>query len=240
MKNWIYNPKLIGSGIIECIPQQGKCPNNCSDCFFQSGRSYLEPLKENLPHIPTKEMTKNRIVRMNDGNDSNHQREIVENTAKKFEHYFYNTAIPKNLDKFEAPFVITINPAKMTDNSFYRVEAYKNLMFVRIRTNIWNLKKVVVPAIKYYSNLKVKIVLTYMAYYNNDIPLFHKHNYIWKKRTINSYWCLKPKKVIAIERKFQNNVYVYSCTYKNNYSCSFCGNCIREYYNSLERLRKEK
>ena len=45
------NPKTKGSGIICCIPQKGTCPNNCEDCFFQSGRSYLEPLSENLPRV---------------------------------------------------------------------------------------------------------------------------------------------------------------------------------------------
>lgn len=50
------NPKTKGSGIIACIPQTGVCPNKCEDCFFQSGRSYLEPLEENLPNMPTVEM----------------------------------------------------------------------------------------------------------------------------------------------------------------------------------------
>ena len=48
-KNWIWNPKTKGSGILTCIPQTGICPNNCEDCFFQGGRSYLEPLSKNLP-----------------------------------------------------------------------------------------------------------------------------------------------------------------------------------------------
>jgi len=31
------NPKMVGSGMLACIPQTGRCPNNCEDCFFQSG-----------------------------------------------------------------------------------------------------------------------------------------------------------------------------------------------------------
>jgi len=46
------NPKTKGSGIICCIPQTGICPQKCDDCFFQSGRSYLEPLVDNLPNMP--------------------------------------------------------------------------------------------------------------------------------------------------------------------------------------------
>ena len=66
--DYTWNPKVRGSGIITCIPQSGICPNNCDDCFFQSGRSYLEPLDKNLPHLPPmKEMTKNRIVRIKMG-----------------------------------------------------------------------------------------------------------------------------------------------------------------------------
>jgi len=46
------NPKTKGSGILCAIPQTGRCPMQCSDCFFQSGRSFLEPLDENLPNMP--------------------------------------------------------------------------------------------------------------------------------------------------------------------------------------------
>jgi hypothetical protein len=67
---YIYNPKTKGSGIICCIPQTGTCPNKCEDCFFQSGRSYLEPLEQNLPNIPSLEQVGNQVVRINDGNVS--------------------------------------------------------------------------------------------------------------------------------------------------------------------------
>ena len=60
MSEWTWNPKTKGSGIITCIPQTGRCPNGCEDCFFQSGRSYLEPLEENLPHVPPAEMARER------------------------------------------------------------------------------------------------------------------------------------------------------------------------------------
>ncbi len=53
------NPKTKGSGIICCIPQTGLCLMKCKDCFFQSGRSYLEPLEENLPNMPTRVSTSN-------------------------------------------------------------------------------------------------------------------------------------------------------------------------------------
>ena len=238
MKNWKWNPKTKGSGIITCIPQKGKCPNNCSDCFFQSGRSYLEPLEDNLPHIPPKKLTKDRIVRINDGNDSNNQRKLVEQVAQQFDGYFFNTAIPENLKFFPAPVVLTVNLGKMTDTKFYKLNCTPlNLMFVRIRTNTWNLEKVVKPAIKFYSDCKVPIILTFMAYYTNAIPKRHKSKYIWKKRTLNSYWVLKQKEIEKIMNKFKTNPFVYSCGIKGQYACKFCGNCIREYYNTKERIR---
>ena len=73
----IENPKTKGSGILCAIPQRGTCPLKCSDCFFQSGRSYLEPLDRNLPNLPSSEEATGRVVRMNDGNDSNNERSLV-------------------------------------------------------------------------------------------------------------------------------------------------------------------
>ena len=236
-EKFIYNPKVIGSGIIECIPQRGKCPNNCEDCFFQSGRSYLEPLEENLPHIPTKEMARGRIVRVNDGNDSNNQRELVEKTASQFTDYFFNTSVKRRLGEFPAPVVLTINPAKLTDFGFVKVRPVpKNLMFVRFRTNAWNLY-ILDEAVEFYTSLKVPVVITFMAYYSLTIPPKHQEQYEWKKRTINSYWVLKRDVQEDIMSHYLNNPYVYSCGIKGQYSCSFCGNCIREYYNTKERMK---
>lgn len=236
--NWKYNPKTKGSGIITCIPQRGICPNQCEDCFFQSGRSYLEPLKDNLPHIPSKELADGRIVRMNDGNDSNIQRELVEKTARLYKDYFYNTAIPDELEKFDAPVVLTINPGKMTNEEFYCIKNIpNNLMFVRFRTNAWNIPLCNL-AVKHYTSVKVPVVLTFMAYYTQSIPLEFQCYYEWKQRTLNSYWVLKDeKRKNIIDTWYVENELVYSCGYKNTHSCQRCGNCIREYYNTKERMR---
>lgn len=235
--NWIYNPKLKGSGIMECIPQTGKCPNNCDDCFFQNGRSYLEPLEINLPHIPSVELTIGKIVRFNDGNDSNNQRDLVEETAKQYKDYFFNTAIPYKLGEFSAPVVLTINPGKMTDTEFYTlISIPKNLMFVRFRTNLWNIE-ILSNAINFYTIKQIPIILTFMAYYTQAISEQYKEDYIWKQRVTNSYWCLKQEKIDEIMNLFKDNPYVYSCGIKGQYACKFCGNCIREYYNTKERLQ---
>ncbi len=175
------NPKTKGSGIITCIPQAGLCPMKCKDCFFQSGRSYLEPLGENLPNMPTLKMAKNRVVRINDGNDSNNLRELVVVSTARYKRKFYNTSLPRDLGGFDAPVVLTVNPAQTTDKKAYLLDSVpKNLMFVRVRVNTWNLA-LVDQVVAHYSTCEVPVVLTFMAYYNEGILEEHKCNYIFAK-----------------------------------------------------------
>jgi hypothetical protein len=237
MSKYKWNPKVKGSGIITAIPQTGICPNKCADCFFQSGRSYLEPLAKNLPHLPPAMYTLGRVVRINDGNDSNIEKQVVLERGEEFSDCFFNTAIP-NLD-FPAPVVLTINPGGKTDTDFYKVKPLPNLMFVRIRVNAWNLDTVVRPAVEYYTERGVPVVLTFMAYYTETVPFEHSAKYEWRKRTLNSYWVLTRDAQMEIERMFDYNPLVYTCGHKGEYACSRCGNCLREYYAAKERLREE-
>lgn len=239
------NPKTKGSGILAAIPQTGRCPNNCEDCFFQSGRSYLEPLDENTPNIPSREQSYRRVVRINDGNDSNVKRKIVENVAGFFDMKFYNTAINDGLEEFDAPVVLTINPGKYTDNHWDKLDPIpKNLMFVRIRTNTWNLDEVVIPAVKYYTEREVPVVLTFMAYYDtaDKIPIHHRQWYEFRKRTLNSYNAITTNAwEWRVMKQFRYNKWVHSCGKiegeKGDTHCRFCGNCLREYFVTMERLR---
>jgi hypothetical protein len=233
------NPKTKDSGIHCCIPQTGTCPNNCLDCFFQSGRSYLEPLDENLPNIP--EDHKSSLVRANDGNDSNVNRELVMKTMGQFPFKFYNTAIPRDLGGFDAPVVLTLNPGGMTDKRFHKLEEIpSNLMFVRIRTNMWNLNNVVVPAVNYYTNLEVPVVLTFMAYYGESIPEEWRRYYNFRKRTLNSYWVITKAGWDFTIGMFAPNKWVHSCGKDVDvHPCRFCGHCHREWWVAQERMRKE-
>lgn len=230
---YIHNPKTEGSGIICCIPQDKKCPLNCLDCFFQNGRSYLEPLDKNLPNIPTQKDAKNRIVRMNDGNDSNIDRERVINIAKRFKDVFFNTAFTYDLVGFPAPVVLTINPGINTNTDFFRTKITKNLMFVRFRYNTGN-TDILNRAIHWYTEKDVPIVITPMAYFKEKVP--DKEKYIWKKRVTNSYWCIKDNIIEEMKREYSNNKLVYFCV--GGGLCKNCGNCIREYYATKERMRK--
>lgn len=244
--SYIENPKMKSSGLIDCIPQTIECPEKCEDCFFQSGRSYLEPLKDNLPNIPTPAEALHKVVAMNrGGNDSSNNRDLVEHTALGFKDSFFNTASPDRLGEYPGPVVLTVNPGNRTDTNFYwflnRGMGYplipENLMFVRVRTNTWNIDEVVVPAVHYYTTKNVRVVLTFMAYYTTPIPNGFKKHYKWEVRTSNPYWVLKQKYVRQIEERFEHNPLVYTCGYKGTHDCKSCGNCIREYYNTVERIK---
>lgn len=239
---YIENPKTKGSGLICAIPQQGKCPQKCKDCFYQSGRGYLEPLDENTPNMPTVEMAKNRIVRVNDGNDSNYLRKSVVFKTKQFQNKFYNTSLPVRLGEFDAPVVLTINPGMMTDCKCYQLQKIPpNLMFVRFRTNTWNLN-ILDLAVKHYTKRKVPVVLTFMAYHKEEsIPEKERVYYRYRKRTTNSYWAITTSAWDKIMSRYKYNYYLYSCGIVEGElgtsACSRCGNCIREYFNTKERMR---
>lgn len=236
---YIENPKTKGSGIVCAIPQEGKCPNRCADCFFQSGRSYLEPLFQNLPNMPDPEWMGDRVVRVNDGNDSNVDREkVVFNTAV-YRHRFFNTCIPKL--NFSDPVVLTINPNEMTDMGWHCIaEPPKNLMFVRIRTNRWNVTSVVERAIAYYTGKGVPVVLTFMAYHDEgSIPERYRSDYEFRKRTTNSYWAITHHAWLDEMDWHLDRPLVHSCGtegIEDGTLCKNCGNCLREYWATQERL----
>ena len=242
MKHYIENPKTKGSGIICAIPQIGTCPIKCEDCFFQNQRSYLEPLSDNLPNLPDDKNAFDRILRVNDGNDSNNDKETVTKLTNKYSHKFYNTSIPK-LD-FDAPVVLTLNPGDMTNTGFHQIKNIpKNLMFVRFRTNTWNLVNAKL-AIEYYTSKEVPVILTFMAYHSlESIPKHEQKSYMLRKRTTNEYYAITTEawRNIMKHSLIEDNIYVYSCGKiegeKGKTSCRFCGNCIREFYATKERMR---
>ena len=242
---YIENPKTKDSGILCCIPQKGTCPNGCVDCFFQSGRSYLEPLNKNLPNMPNSRLANKYVVRVNDGNDSNNNQKLVINKTKYYHKRFYNTSIPIDLDKFKQPVVLTINPGKMTDNDFYKLDTFpSNLMFVRFRTNTWNID-LLKAAVTYYIDRKVPIVLTFMAYHDEQsLPEHISGKYIYRQRTTNSYWAITTEAWNSIMDNFRNIKYVHSCGRvegeEGDTHCKYCGNCLREYHATIERMKNEK
>ena len=241
--NYKENPKTKGSGILCAIPQKGICPNKCEDCFFQSGRSYLEPLGENLPNMPRIGQTHHRLVRVNDGNDSNVGFSSVLYATKKYDMKFYNTAV-NDLAWFTDPVVLTVNPGPKTDCEFHKVEPVPEyLMFVRFRTNTWNIA-LLDKAIEYYSERDVPIVLTFMAYFTAAIPPEHAKNYMHRKRTLNEYWAITTEAWEKVMFPHRYNKWVSSCGKiegeKGTTACRHCGNCLREYFATMELLRPRR
>jgi len=233
------NPKTKGSGIVCCIPQTGECPVGCSDCFFQSGRSFLEPLKENLPNMPER-LEDWQILRINDGHDSNVNRKLVIEATDQWKgKRFFNTSFAAG---FDDPYVLTVNPGKDTNKAFATIgddtslmDNINSLMFVRIRTNLWNLE-LVKEAIDHYTEKNVPIVLTFMAYYNDDIPKEHQESYEFRKRTLNSYYVIKFDAWKKIMSLYEDNPLVHSCSGPNNFACKNCGTCLREFHSTMERI----
>jgi len=104
---------------------------------FSRGGRFSNRWTKNLPNIShPREQSGARVVRVNDGNDSNVDRETVLDVTQHYEHKFYNTAIARDLGGFPGPVVLTLNPGKMTDKAWYCIDPIPgNLMFTRVRTN---------------------------------------------------------------------------------------------------------
>lgn len=233
------NPKTQGSGIKCCIPQDSKCPLGCKDCFFQNGRSYLEPLAENLPNIPKPEA--GIVYRINDGNDSSVNIGEVIRVAQQFPMRFYNTSLTIGLDDFDAPVVLTLNPRQMLDKEFYKC-AHEKLMFVRFLTNTWNFRTTCKEAIMWYAEREIPIVLTFMAYHQeSSIPEHHRQYYVQRQRTENAYWCIRSAAYRHIMEQCKLTSYgkwVSSCSEEGiETHCSFCGNCLKFYFRKMQQMK---
>lgn len=184
------------------------------------------------------------VVRVNDGNDSNVNRKHVLEQTSIYPMKFYNTAIPNDLEGFNDPVVLTINPATLTDTGFHRLkEIPSNLMFVRFRVNMWNLRNFR-DAVHYYGDREVPIVATFMAYFKESIPDGYKSHYTFRKRTINSYWAINTESWRTVMRYWNDTKWekwVYSCGKiegeKGVTACRHCGNCLREYFAAMERIK---
>ena len=240
--SYIENPKTAGSGVIGAIPHAGLCPNGCKDCFFNRADGYLHPLSENLPNMPTPDQAEGRVVRVNDGHDSNIDREMVMEACRPYAQKFYNTSIPRDLGGFDAPVVLTVNPGAKTDKGWHRIDPIPpNLMFVRVRTNMWNLW-LVDEVVDYYTERGVSVVLTFMAYFEQPIPVEHKLNYISRTRTINRYMAITTDAWRWVMKRYEDNVLVYSCGKiegeRGTTKCRYCGNCVREFHSAQERLAR--
>lgn len=227
------NPKLVDSNIVDCIPQVGECPNKCSECFFNGGRFYRDI---NIPQIPTILEVGGKIVRMNSGNDSNHQRDLVIKVAKQYGDFFFNTSTP--CFDFSGPVVFTAN-RQCPQNKVHLVpNPPHNLMFVRARVSPWNLGDVGLVVGHYLKKHGIPVVLTFMRYYDGDlIPEHHKDDYEWKEHIINDYWVLKPEAMLRIMEHFKG-IGVRMCGTPYSSYCVDCRNCEFLYLECKKKMQR--
>jgi len=116
----------------------------------------------------------------------------------------------------------------------------KNLMFVRALVNAWN-HDVVDSIVAHFTSNSVPVVLTFMAYFETPIPEKHRLDYIWRTRTSNPYWCLRTEVRERIVAMFDHNNLVHVCGGRRTDShCRHCGNCLREYYATKERISEHE
>jgi len=239
------NPKQEGTDYFDCIPQIGPCPIGCNQCFYNRPGAYYVPIDQ--PHVPTPEEVGNGIVRMNCGNDSNNQRDLVIATAQRYKRFFFNTSI-HNLD-FPGPVVLTANPREESPAwvPTFADEAPRNLMFVRLRVSGTNLR-LIDEAVRRWTQGGVPVVLTFMAYYDREPRVSEEvHNdiggpdqcYEWRVRHVNSYWCPTRLFMWYVLNRYRDNRLVSMCSSLNSGYCRDCRNCETYYIQTMKRTRGE-
>lgn len=233
------NPKLEGTCVVDCIPQIGPCLHDCNQCFYNRSGAFYTPIDK--PNIPTLEEVGGGIVRMNCGNDSNTQRELVIEIAKQYKQYFFNTSVPRF--DFPGPVVFTANSNEekyaLVPENLDSIP--RNLMFVRLRVSCTNLA-VIDGAVKQWTEYHVPVVLTFMAYYDYEPKVPDNLGfkcYEWRVRHINSYWCPTKEFMRWVMSRYQNNRLVSMCSSIDSAYCRDCRNCEIYYLQTMKRLNGE-
>jgi len=225
----VLNPKLIDSGIIDCIPQIGQCPINCDNNCFYNSDGFFTGKKE--PLVPTLEEVGGRIVRVNSGHDSNIQKLKVLEATRQYPDKFYNTSIP-NFD-FPGPVVFTCNSRDTNYSALIVTKNIENLMMVRFRTNTWNLD-LLKEVIDYYAyKNSIPVTLTFMRYKElKSIPESERDFYELSKNVTNSYYMLKPEykdQIMAAHFDSLAPKLIGRCGSSTSNFCKDCGRCIMCY-----------
>jgi len=231
----IRNPKLEGTRLWECVPQVGPCPNNCNQCYYnRPGAFYADTSK---PLIPDPKDADDGIVRVNDGHDSNIERDKVIKVARRYKHYFFNTSIPRF--DFPGPVVYTANreEEKPVDLRFLRCDGIANIMFIRLRVSASNVRLVKNAVESITENRHIPVVLTFMRYYNAEC-LPDVQAYELKRHILNSSWCPTHATYEWIMRDVGvgYNRLVTMCGTPDSPYCRDCRNCEHYYWIAKRRL----
>jgi hypothetical protein len=97
-------------------------------------------------------------------------------------------------------------------------------------------------AILHYASHEVPLIATFMAFHHQDsIPERHRGKYIYRQRTLNSYWAITTAawKDIVSDRLTTRNFY-WCGKIEGQFGqtgCRWCGGCLRDYFRTMENLR---
>lgn len=148
--------------------------------------------------------------------------------------YFRNFTEKHDVTYHDIPSVLTVNASHLSDWAYVKLtEIPKQLMYVRVIVNTWNLD-LVHSVVHWYISKKVPVVLSFAKYEDyGSIPVFHQDDYFLS----DGKWIIKVSAWLLVMVRFNKDPRVYSCGQSGlSDKCSDCGHCIREYYNTIERL----
>lgn len=222
------NPKLVGSNILDCIPHTGRCPQDCPECYYNSG--FYRPL---VPLIPTLEEAEGKIIRVSSGHDSNLQKDLVLQTTEKYKDKFYNTSIAD----FDFPSGVVWTANSKHYNSVImlgnRYPNIKNLIAVRFRTVPWNFS-LARDVVRHYKRLNIPVILTFMRFRNLEtIPQEYRDWYELKMHIVSAWWTLSLRSK-EVTNFAECNL---TCGLKHKL-CLNCRNC-EKLYKILRERRNE-
>lgn len=243
MSEYIFNPKTNDSQVLGCVPLHGPCPFACADCFAQykdkRGRSYLGENWEHTPNMPSLEQAEKKIIRVNDIGDSSDRVNQVVAAVQCYKHRFYNTSFTGRLQHFDAPFMLSVNPGDLTDQSYQQILSrfHSNALAVRVRVNMWNVH-VVQEVINHYTAVGIPVIMTFMAYHETPIPREYEQYYKDRQRTINNYYCITQEGWDKVLAQLQLNELTLTCGRDaTTHACTACRNCEKLYV--LHMLRRD-
>ncbi len=232
------NPKLEGSNLFDCKSQEGLCPRNCNQCYYNHLGEENDLVKFGYSPM-LKDVEENGIVRVNSMHDSNLNRKDAIAHSQSFKRRFFNTSIP-NFD-FPDPVVYTANCSEEEKVilDFMRVKDFHKIMFVRLRVSSTNIEHVRMATGVMLSYSDLNIVWTMMKYYSKDaLPKLNRGYYELKK-------VLKHDRYTPT-RKFKEDIQILINKFDSrrlalcgtifSELCKDCRNCETYYYQTKKRM----
>lgn len=216
------NPKMVGSGCVDCVPQEGPCLLGCPHCF-----ATLHPLRDFKPYFPSQAEAAGKIVRVNGSNhDSNVDREHVIASTARYPRRFFCTSVP-NFD-FPGPVVFTCNGRE----PLY-VECPPNVMAVRVRMDAWH-RPVQDRLIEHYLSQGVPVVLTWLRFpslarLSVEAVRSTALGYERRKHVLNEYWCATRETKARELARWAGREVCQCGAVDGSPFCRDCGNCERLY-----------